>query len=347
MTHSLNDIIKGIEKQNPQNDGLLGFSSLHGLSIMLEQHKKANFSFSGLRALTDIAKTISQQMKSLDIASTAMGNSFAQISVMKPPKHHTALFGLTSSLSEIAKSNLQLSNTLSSFTINQLLLSNNLASIANSLGQTHLHKFNSFDIALQGISKSYLKNIALTGICEEISIADEATKTVANIADELLTTTHAIRADDFEKLKVSIITELSGLLIKTKTAKAKQFVLEFITIISFLLIFYNPFVSHADKTNTEVIEGVKSQIEKINKDLAMKIENELHKLNKTRIAITNVNLRYSGKHNSKIIGIVSLGQQVTVIEIRHKYLLISYIDKDTKESKSGFVIKKYFINEKE
>ncbi len=346
MTNSLQDIIKGIEKQNQTMAGLFGLSSLKGLAKMLEQQKKTQLSFSGLRGLTDIARTISQQMKPLDIASMAISNSFAQIAAMQPPKHHSALFSLTSSLSEIAKSNQLLSDKLSSLTTNQLLLSNNLAAIAKSLDQSHLSKFNSLDIALQGISKTYLKNIALTRNWDDISIADEATETVANIAEELLTTTQAITANDLEKLKESIVTELSVLLTKTKTEKAKQFVLDFITIISFLLIFYNPFENHTDKTNAEVIEEVKSQIGKINKSLATKIEYELQKLNKTRVATTNVNLRYSTKHNSKIIGLVKLRQRVTVIEIRHKYLLISYIDKDTNEPKSGFVVKKYFINEK-
>jgi len=69
---------------------------------------------------------------------------------------------------------------------------------------------------------------------------------------------------------------------------------------------------------------------------------ELSKLNKTRIARTNVNLKFADKENCKIIGIVKAGQQITVIEIRHKYLLIAYIDYETNEPKSGFVVKKYF-----
>jgi hypothetical protein len=281
-------------------------------------------------------------MKPFDIASRAMGSSFAQLAAMQPPKHHSALFGLTSVLSEIGKSNQLLSNRLSSLTTNQLLLSSNLAAIAKSFDQSHLNKFNGLDIALQGISRSYLKNIALTRNWDDISVADEATETVANIADELLTTTHTITSVDLDKLKQSIITELFGLLTKTKTEKAKKFVRDFITIVSFLLIFYNPFENHADKTNTEVIEELKSQIEKINKGLSIQIEQELQKLNKTRIAKTDVNLRFSANKNSRIIGLVKRGQQVTVIEIRHKFLLITYIDKETNEPKSGFVVKKYF-----
>ncbi len=339
---TIQDIIKGIEKQNQTTSGLFGLTSLQGLAKALEQQKKTQIAFTGLNGLTDIARTISQQMKPFDIATKTFGSSLAQLAAMQPDKQHSALFGLTSSLSEIAKSNQLLSDRLSSLTANQLLLSSNLTAIAKSFDHSHLNKFNGLDIALQGISKSYLKSIALTRNWDDISIADEATETFTNIADELLTTNQPITSNDLDKLKESIITELSGLLIKTKSEKAKQFVLDFIAIVSFLLCFYNPFQIPTDKTNTEVIEEVKNQIEKINKGLSIQIEQELQKLNKTRIARTNVNLRFSASKNSKILGLVKLGQQVTVIEIRHKFLLITYIDKETNEPKSGFVMKKYF-----
>jgi hypothetical protein len=346
MTDTAQDIIKGIKKQNQTTKNLFGLSSLQLITQVLEQQKKAQFNLSGLSGLTDIAKTISKQIKPFDVTSMAMGNSIAQLAAIQQPKQHSALFGLTSTLSKIAKSNQLLSDRLSSFTTNQLLLSNNLTAIAKSFDQSHLNKFNSLDITLQRISKTYLKNVALTRNWDDISVAEEATETVANITDELLTTTAQITSENLDKLKESIATALFGLLKRIKTEKAKQLVFEFITIISFLLTFYNSFENHKDKTNTEVINEVKNEIEKISKDFSVQIKQELQKLNKTRIATTNVNLRYSTKHNSKIIGLVKLGQRVTVIEIRHKYLLISYIDKETNEPKSGFVVKKYFEIEK-
>ena len=44
----------------------------------------------------------------------------------------------------------------------------------------------------------------------------------------------------------------------------------------------------------------------------------------------------------RIIDTVKQGQQVTVVETWHKYLLIVDIDTQTQEPKSGFVLKKYF-----
>jgi uncharacterized protein YgiM (DUF1202 family) len=339
----LQDIIKGIQKQSQTMQSSFGLTSLQGIAAAIEKQNKAQFNLSALSGLNDIARTISQQMKPFNATSMVLGNSLqAQLVAIQYPKSHSALFGLTSTLAELAKTNQLASDRLSGFATSQLLLSNNLTSIANALSQSHLNKFNSIDIALQGISKTYLKNVAVTRNWEDISVAEEANETIANIADELLNNTSQLTVQDLDNFRQSIVRELLGLLGRTKTDKARQFIFELISVISFLLIFYNPFVIATDKSNTDVIESTKREIDKMKSEFSTKIESELSKLSKTRTARTNVNLRYSEKKNSKIIGLVKLGQQVTVIEIRHKHLLISFIDKDTHEPKSGFVTKKYF-----
>lgn len=332
-----------MQKQNLTMQGAFELTSFQGIAVALENQNKLQFNLSGLSGLTDIAKTISKQMQQLNAASKVLGNSIhIQFTEIQYPKNLSILSGLTSALAELAKTNQLVSERLSGFATSQLILSNNLTDIAETLGQSHLNKFNAFDIALQGISKTYLKNITLTRNWGEISIAEEANETIANIANELLNDKGQVTVKDFDNLRQSIVTELFGLLGKTRTDKARQFVFELIATISFLLIFYNPFVLSTDKTNTKIISETRLEIEIISKELSQKIELELIKLNKTRTARKNVNLRYADKKNSKIIGLVKFGQQVTVIEIRHKYILISYIDQDTGEPKSGFVIKKYF-----
>lgn len=347
MTTNLQDIIKKIQKQNETMQGAFGLNLLQGIAAAIEKQNKAQFNLSGISGLTNIAKTISQQIKPLNVASMVTGNNIqAQLAAIQYPKNHSALFGLTSTLAEIAKTNQLASEKLSGFSTSQLLLSNKLTAIAKTLSQSHLNKFNSIDIALQGISKTYLKNIALTRNWEDITVAEEVNDTISNIADELLTKTTQVTVKDLDNLRHSIVSELLGLHGKTKTDKARQFIIELITIISFLLTFYNPFVIPTDKTNKGNITEIKRELKKMNKEFSEKIEYELNKLNKTRTARTNVNLRFADKKKSKIIGLVKTGQQVTVIEIRHKYLLITYLDKDTGEPKSGFVVKKYFEIEK-
>lgn len=324
--------------QNKTMQSSLGLTSLQGIAMAIEKQNKAQYDFSGLSGLTDIARTISQQMKPFNTTPMSIANTIQA----QYPKNYPALFGLTSSLAELSKINALASNRLSGFATSQLSLTHNLTAIAKAFSQSHLNKFNSIDIALQGISKGYLKELVLTRNWEDISVAEEVNEKISNIADELLNNTAPITIQDLDNLRQSIVSELLVLLGKTKTDKARQFIFELISVISFLLIFYNPFVIPTDKSNSEVIKETKIEIGKLSKEFSLKIETELNKLSKTRTARTNVNLRYSDNKNSKIIGLVKLGQEVTVIEIRQKYLLISFIDKDTREPKSGFVTKKYF-----
>ena len=344
MTDSLDKIFNQIQHQlNPKFE-----SPFQAIQKALESQNRLQFNLSSQGYLTDIAKSISRQLNPLSLSPLNLSNNIRTLNLADQYlKSHNSFSGLNFSIAEIAKSNQFLSERITGYATSQLILSNNLNQIVNSIDYyTHLSKFNTLDIALRSISKTYLKTIVSENNWEEIAVAEEANETISNVADDLLNSKNSLTVNDLDNLRQSILTELSGLLGRTKTDKARQFIFELIAIISFVLIFYNPFVIPTDKSNTEVINESKREIEKLNKEMSVKIEYELNKLNKTRTAITNVNLRYSDKLNSKIIGLVKKGQQVTVIEIRHKHLLISYIDKDNQEPKSGFVTKKYFETDK-
>jgi hypothetical protein len=345
--NTLQELIKAMQKQNEQIQNSFGLKSLQRLAKAISEQSKLQNNLTGLSGLTDIAKSLSHQMKPFNASSAVLGNSLtAQMNAMQYPKNQNALLGLTSTLAEIAKTNQKLSDNLSGFASSQLFLSSNLAEIAKSLSQTHLDKFNGIDVALRGISKAYLRNVTINRAWDDIKVAEEVNETIANASDDLLSQNKQVTIQDLDNLKQSIVLELYGLLGKTKTEKAKQFIFELITIISFLLTLYSFHKEQSDLSNQDVIEQTRSDIKQMNKELSMKIETELQKLKQIRIARTNVNLRYADKKNSKIIGLVKKGQRVTVIEIRHKYILISYIDAETGEPKSGFVVKKYFEKEK-
>lgn len=344
---TLQEMIKSIQKQNEKMQSAFGgLSSLQNLAETIRKQNETRFNLTGLNGITDIAKTLSHQMKFHSTSTIFESSIQTQLAAQQIPKNNLALFGLTSSLSDIALSNQLISDKLSGFASSQLYLSNSLTAMASTIQQSHLNSFNSLDIALQGISKTYLKDIALTRNWDAISIAEEANETIGNATEELLNKTSRITPKDIDFLRTSIITELSRLLAKTKAQRAKQYIFELITLVGFLLTIYGTFQNTNEISNRDVLNETKIEIEKISSELRTKIDTELAKLNKTRIAIANVNLRFSTKKNSKIIGLVKCGQNVTVIEIRHKYLLISYIDIVTGEPKSGFVMKKYFELEK-
>jgi uncharacterized protein YgiM (DUF1202 family) len=343
MTKNLQDLVKGMQKHNQSMQRSFGVAPFQEMAAVIKKHNRSQFNLSGISGLADIAKSISQQMKPLNATSTLLGSSIqAQIAAINNSKTQSALFGLTSSLAELAKTNQFASERLLGFAASQLTLSNNLAAIAKTLAQSHLNSFNSIDIALQGLSKTYLKNIAITGNWEDIYVAEEANASISNISDELLNNTSHVSVQDLDNFRQSIVTELFALLVKTRTDKARKLIIDILAVVSFLLTLYNPLDVSTDKTNTDIIELAKREIDQINTDYSAKIETELQRFNKTRTATARVKLRYSEKKNSRVIGLVEVGQQVTVIEIRHKHLLISYLDVMTREPKSGFVSKKYF-----
>ena len=342
MPTSIEDSIKSIQEQNQTISRALGLYSLSGTSA-IEKLYEMQSSRNGINSLTNIAKEIYKKIEPLNASATILANSLGkQLEAMQSTQNSVAFRGLSSVLSELGEKNIYVSNLLSGFASSQIHLSNNLKTIADTLGQSHLNKFNSLNIALQGISNSYLKNIAVAYNWEDIAIANVANETIANIADGLLNNTTQVTKEDLTDLRESIITELSSLLAKTRADKAKEFIRDLIGVISLLLSLFAFYQSNSDISNKEVIIETKKELEKQNKDILAKIEIELNKFNHTRVAKSDVDLRYSDKKNSKIIGVVKVGQRVTVIEIRHLYLLVSYIDKSTNEPRSGFVIKKYF-----
>lgn len=301
---------------------------------------QSQFDLSGLSSISHLAKSFSQQLKP-SMAETLLRNDFT--SSIKPliSANNFALNSLSTSLSAIAKENLLISQKISNYASSQLILSNNLSKIALMFDNSHLKQFNSLQIAIQGISKTYLKSIEISKSWDDIEIANNVNNKISDETQKVIETVN-FTLEDLENLKISIIQQLTAMLSKTKNEKAKIFIFDLITIICFLITIYTTHQQETSKTSQEVIDEIKEELQKTNATLPNRIAFELAKLNKSRVAKTNVNLRFSTKKKCKIIGLVKQGQQITVIEIQHKFLLISYLDKDTGEPKSGFVVKKYF-----
>lgn len=345
--NSQQEFIKIFQKQNEQVQSSSSFSTLQTLVKEIAEQAKIQNSFAGMSDFTNIAKSIANQMKPFNEASAVISSSITeQIKTLHFPVNHNSFYGLTSILADIAKSNQKLSDSLSGFVASQLSLTSNLDAIAKSLSQTHLSKFNSFDVALKGISKTYLKDISKSRNWSDIAFAIEANEKITNASETIVSQNKEVRVQELDDLKHSIVNELYGLIGRAKTDKTREFIINLITIISFLLSLYSTYQQHSDISNQDVANQTRTEIAQMNRELSKKIESEFHKLTQTRISRTNVNLRYADKKNSKIIGLIKKGQRVTVIETRHKFILVSYIDIETGEPKSGFAIKKYFEKEK-
>jgi hypothetical protein len=322
-------------------------ASIGGSSVELYSEMQKMPNLSAISGITSLTKQFVQQTKSNNQLSAVFGNNTELFTAMKKlPKNNFAFSGLTSSLAQLSMDNAFLSNNISKIASSQLILSNNISEISRLISNSHLNQFNGIEIALQGISNSYLKDIFKTKKWENFEIVEEVNEAISVKAENLINNDSQITLEDLNDFKVSVIIELKEILSKSKSEKATLFILHLITVIGFIITLYTTFKPNNEITNDDVVYETKKEFEKISKELFEKIKFELSKLNKSRVSTTNVNLRYSTKKKSKIIGIVTTGQKVSVIEIRHKYLLISYLDKVTGEPKSGFVMKKYFKVEK-
>lgn len=347
--NTLSEIIKTITKQQQQINPVLGLSLFQSMAELIRQSQKP-MNLAGLGGITDIAKSLAQQMEPIQKSNSFLtGNLGLQASLLATQKasgiNSFALGGLSTSLVNIFKHNQGLSNKVAGIASSQLFLSNNLAQIAKSIENSHLNKFNSLSVAIQGISSSYLNEFVKHKEWDDLEIVEEVNETISSISETLIAKSETITNQDLQDLKVSIVTDLTELIKKSKTEKVKLFLFDLIIVIGFILTLYGSYQSSTGKTNQDVIDATKIEIDNVKKELFHKIEYEFNKTYKTRISRTNVNLRYSNNRRSKMLGLVKKGQQVTVIEIRHKWLLVSFLDNETGEPKSGFVFKKYFEKE--
>ncbi|QKX05358.1 SH3 domain-containing protein [Aquimarina sp. TRL1] len=344
--NNLNNIIKSIQKQNHAVPNTVGLSGLTSNTKYIQSMNKINSNLTGLGGISEIARDRVLQTERLS-KNTMLGRNLAvQSASLQVPKNNFVLSGLISSLSQLKLKNKLVSDKLAGLVTSQLTVTGNLGQIAQTIQQSHLNKFNTLSVALQGVSNSFLKEVAIAKTWEDFDIVEEANETISNIAEETLNQTTTITQSDLEEFRTSILNKLTNLLSKSNSERARNFIIELITVIGFVLTLYTLHQQKTDKSNSQIIIETKKELEKLSSDFSQKISIELQKMTKTRVAKTNVNLRFAAKKNSRKIGLVKKGQIVTVIETRHKYLLISYIDFETEEPKSGFVVKKYFATKK-
>lgn len=210
-------------------------------------------------------------------------------------------------------------------------------------------QYNSLSKVLSDISIRFQDELTNVSEFKEDYIVKEAVESINDLTEESLSKKEYVSHEDLENIRDSFITQSSYLFSKTKSEKTRELISYYLTIIGFIISCYNLYTDFNSKSNNEIyskIEGNKVELKNDIEGLKNFITNELNKINEKRVANCNVNLRYSNKSKSKILGIVKKGQTINVIEIQHKHLLIQYIDFESGEPKSGFVVKKYFKRQK-
>ncbi|MFD0991667.1 hypothetical protein [Tenacibaculum geojense] len=329
-----------------END-LFSKSNLQKLAEELPYIKFPDFKIKTIDGVANIAKILSNQHITLPNIGSQLAEQIknSSLQTISPTLSSSSFINLNQSLKNISKISEPLSKQLAEIGKNQLILSNNLAHIAKSIDKSHLTKFNGISVALEGISNDYLKNITKTRDWNDLLVAENVSEVISSTTTDFIKNDDdGITKEDLEKLKKLIVAELSSLLEKSTSQKAIDFIFKVMIVTTFLMNLYrfNQDNGIVELETKDLLPDNIKEIEKSDIDIKKSFETIISQLNSQRIAKTDVHLRYSNKIRTNIIGIVKKGQIVSVIEIRHKYLLISYIDNVTGEPKSGFVVKKYF-----
>ena len=142
-------------------------------------------------------------------------------------------------------------------------------------------------------------------------------------------------------LKLEIVEELSSTARKTKNQKLIDLIFRIIAIVSFLLQLYSISPREKDVSNKEVVEYTEQDINTLKTEVRDIVKQELKGIQSTTVITSDVNLRVSPTIESRSLAVVKKGQEVFVMENRIKWAFITYIDQETRETKSGYVYNVY------
>lgn len=317
---------------------------VHEIFAKFSQQNALSPGLTAIAGISQITKILSNQLGNYNHSRNIIGSNLSDnfFIANKIAKQLSPLYELSKTLNEVKFPYAEITKNLAGIGANQLEFSRNLSKILTSINVERLNHFSGFETAIQNISNNFIDRSIKDRDWENLNFAQEVTESISSEADNLVNNTENITLDDLKLFENNVLQELNSLLSKTKSQKAISYITHLITIISFILNLYLIHKDSKDYNNKEVLSQTKKHINNLNSNIDSKFNEVLSKLDKNRIALRNVQLRAKSRKKSQIIGDVHKGQIVTVIEIRHKYLLIVYIDKQSKEPKSGFVVKKYF-----
>lgn len=221
-------------------------------SQLQEQVKQINVSLGSSSGISDLARTILLHYKPLSISEALYTSTLPGFQMPETYTNNFAFKDLSHSLYEIAKLNPSISEKLSNFAASQIALSSELSNFAKVFNQTHLQEFNSLSIAIQIASKNFLKTIEVNRNWDDIVIAENVNDVISNETQKVIDS-ESVTLNDLNSLKISIIDELTSILSKTKSEKARLFIFDLITIIGLLLSLYSTYQQENSKTTQEVI----------------------------------------------------------------------------------------------
>lgn len=310
-------------------------------SIIEREQKISSLSAFGTSSLSRI---IAQQAKASEKFNALNPSISALVAAQMKQKERNSIAHLSLPISKLVLRDIEVADKYSRALSSQAVMANSIVELAKSIQAPRYKGFNALDVALKGLAYSHIVEIAKSREWENLEVIEEANSVISEKTAEFIESDQLI---DVDQLKDAIVKELMPLIPKSKgdNSGTGVFIFRVIAIVSLILGTINLYLKLQDRaSNEEFKREMRRNFDDLKKQIShqaiqgVSVKDSLE----TRVSNTRVNLRYSNHKKSKILGVVDKDQIVTVIEIRHKWLLVFYIDNLTSEPKAGFVYKKYF-----
>jgi len=307
--------------------------------IIDRQNREINKGLIGIQGINKIAESLSRQFKQYDNLNYSLNQSIE--SSFKNPDfiaNLNSLNGLSQQIS-IQFNNKDVIESIAKFTLGSQKIINDFNKLTRSLNFDNLNQLSIVDIAIRGLSKALLKDIATDDSWSDLEVINSVNQELEILEPENLDSYQSI--SDFRNI---IVSRLEDIILKAKSPIVRAYFFNILNLASFMLSAYSFLYANQNQItiDKQSVELIDAKFENFKLEIENKFNEKLANLNRKRVAKTNVNLRYSNKKKSRKLGLVKKGQTVNIIEIRHKWLLVMYIDFETGAPKSGFVYKKYF-----
>jgi hypothetical protein len=333
-----------------RNKLIYGGLSLDLLNALKQMNSKPSFAgFDNLIEMTKSFKNdsmIESIIKGIEVRKTFFPNTSdlstklsAQAKAMQ-----VATKGISSSFSLLAKDQKLISEIIIKTLNSQAALSNSLIALSKSVQPKAYSNFNALNVALEGYSKIYLDLTTRSKNWVDLNVYRDSLKGLKEATDNLVNQAKPITIEDLNLLKTEIVDELSSAAKKTKNQKLSYLIFKIIAIISFLLQLYPINFKEKDLSNKEVLEYTEQDLNSLKSEIRDIVKQELKELQTTAEVTADVNLRKSPTVKSRSLAVVKIGQEVFVFENRTKWAFITYIDKETGDTKSGYVYNAYLKN---
>jgi len=324
-----------------------------GLSLdLINALKQMNSkpSFAGFANLIEMTKAFKKKdsmiesiIKGIELRKTFLPNT-ADLAIKlseQAKAMQAATNGISNNLSQLAKDQRPIFKKILNALNSQVALSNSLIALSKSIQPKAFPNFNALNVALEAYSKNYLDLTTRFKAWEELDVFRDSLKGIKLATDQLAIQTRPVTVEDLNTLKIEIVEELSSAAKKTKNQKLIDLIFRIIAVVAFLLQLYPVSLREKDISNKEVIESTEQDINKLKSEIREIVIKELNEIQSTTVVTSNVNLRVSPTTKSKSLAVVKKGQEVFILENRIKWAFITYIDKETSETKSGYIYNVY------